>query len=104
MPDIDHGVGPSRLLRGLATIPTRAAAVTMRPLSGVLDAAAVVGIELQRRAVDRLLESDELQRLVLAVGSSALLRQMAGRALDSDAAKDVVDDFFDSGLLDHLVD
>ncbi len=98
----DHGFNGSRpsVLRGLATIGGRAAAVTVRPFSGVVGAAAEAGMDLERRVMDRLIESGELERML----ASARVQTVASQLLDSDGARRLVDAFFDSGLFDQLVE
>lgn len=88
------------VLQGLSSIGTRAAAATMRPLAGPVGAAAEAGIGLQRRAIDRLLDSGELEHLL---GSSRLQAAIA-QVIESDGAKMLVDAFFDSGLFERFVD
>ena len=98
----DHRFNGSRpsVLRGLATIGGRAAAVTVRPFSGVVGAAAEAGMDLERRAMDRLIESGELERML----ESARIQAVATQLLDSEGARRLVDAFFDSGLFDQFVD
>jgi hypothetical protein len=55
---------------------------------------------LQRRAVDRLLDSGELESLLASPRLQAVVKQV----IESDGAKMLVDAFFDSGLFDRLVD
>lgn len=88
------------VMHGLTSIGTRAAAATMRPLTGPVNAAAEAGIGLQRRAVDRLLDSGELEHLLASPRLQALVKQV----IESDGAKMLVDAFFDSGLFERLVD
>lgn len=95
--------GP-RLLRPLADIGSRAAATTLRPLSGVMDAAAGAGMSLERRAVDRVLESDELERVLTSALNSGRVQLALQRALASDGAGRVVDTLFDSGLIDRFLE
>lgn len=90
----------SGVFHGLSTIGTRAAAATMRPFAGPVNAAAEAGIGLQRRAVDRLLDSGELEHLLASPRLQAVVKQV----IESDGAKMLVDAFFDSGLFDRLVD
>lgn len=93
--------GPrQRILHDLSSIGGRAAAVTMRPLGGAMGAAADAGIQLERRAVDRLLENGDLERLL----ESPRLHALAARVMSSAGAGRLVDTFFDSGLFDHLID
>src|SRR5947209_8151321 len=92
--------GRPRALRPLAGIGTRAATSTLKPLAGVMAAAVGVGMSLERRAVDRVLDSDELERVVIASLDSTHLQSALRRALTSEGAGQLVDTFFDSGLLD----
>jgi hypothetical protein len=96
---------PNSRARGLLTgIGGRAAATTLRPLTGMVEAAASVGAEVERRAVDRLLDSSELERILNAAVDSARIQASLERALQSDTAKRLVDGVFDSALLDQVVD
>ena len=94
-----NGSRPS-LLRGLRTIGGRAAVATVRPFTGVVGAAAGAGMELERRAMDRLLEGDDLERVLDDPRFQLLVSQL----LNSDAARQMVNGFFDSGLFDLFVD
>ncbi len=87
-------------LKPLTDIGGRAAAATLRPLTGAVSAAAEAGISLEQRAVDRLLESGELERLL----ASTRLQAIAAQMLSSEGATQLIDTFFDSGLFDRLVD
>jgi hypothetical protein len=62
------------------------------------------GLSLERRAVGRLLESDELERVITAAINSPRVRATIQAALASDAARQLVDTFFDSGLLDQFLE
>ena len=90
----------SRVFRDIASIGGRAASVTMRPFTGAMGAAAEAGIGLERRAVDRLLENGDLERLL----DSSRLQAIIERVLRSDGATRAVDTFFDSGLFDHFIE
>jgi hypothetical protein len=90
----------SRPLKPLTDIGGRAAAATLRPLTGAVGAVAEAGISLEQRAVDRLLESGELERLL----ASARLQAIVAQTLRSEGATQLIDTFFDSGLFDRLVD
>ena len=90
----------SRPLKPLTDIGGRAAAATLRPLTGVVGAAAEAGISLEQRAVDRLLESGEFERLLDSVRLQAIVAQVVG----SEGATQLIDTFFDSGLFDRFVD
>jgi hypothetical protein len=89
-----------RPLKPLTDIGGRAAAATLRPLTGAVGAAAEAGIGLEQRAVDRLLESSEFERLLASDRLQAIVAQL----VESDGATQLVDTFFDSGLFDRIVD
>jgi len=90
----------SGALKPLTDIGGRAAAATLRPLTGAVGAAAEAGISLEQRVVDRLLESGELERLLDSARLQAIVAQLVG----SEGAAQLIDTFFDSGLFDRLVD
>ncbi len=90
----------SRPLKPLTDIGGRAAAATLRPLTGAVGAAAEAGIGLEQRAVDRLLESGEFERLLDSVRVQAIVAQVVG----SEGATQLIDTFFDSGLFDRFID
>lgn len=90
----------SRPLKPFTDIGGRAAAAAFRPLTGAVGAAAEAGISLEQRAVDRLLETGELERLL----DSARLQAIVAQVLRSEGATQLIDTFFDSGLFDRLVD
>lgn len=96
--------GSSRLgpLGPVVGLGTRAAAATLKPIVGVAEAAAGAGLSLERRAVNRVLESDELERVVVVAINSAHIQAALKQALDSDGAAQLIDSLFDSGLLDHF--
>jgi hypothetical protein len=87
-------------LKPLTDIGSRAAAATLRPLTGAVTAAAEAGISLEQRAVDRLLESGEFERLLDSGRLQAIVAQVVG----SEGATQLIDTFFDSGLFDRFVD
>ncbi len=87
-------------LKPLADLGGRAAAATLRPLAGAVGAAAEAGIGLEQRAVDRLLESGELERLL----ASPRLQAIVAQVVESDGATQLIDTFFESGLFDRFVD
>ena len=90
----------SRTFGPLADLGGRAASATLRPLTGAVGAAAGAGISLERRAVDRLLESGELERFL----GSAQLQAIVAQVVRSEGATQLIDTFFDSGLFDRFVD
>jgi hypothetical protein len=97
----DHSNSSRRgVLHGITSIGGRAAAVTMKPVTGAAGAAAEAGIGLQRRAVDHLLDSGELEQFLASPRLQALVEQV----LDSEGAQTLVDTFFQSGLFDRLIE
>jgi hypothetical protein len=89
--------------RGLLGFGGRAASSTLRPLAGMVEAAASVGIGVERRAVDRLLDSRELERTLNQAVDSVRIQASLERALSTDAVKRLVDVMFDSGVLDQVI-
>lgn len=94
----------SRLLRPLGGIGGRAATLALRPVADVVGVAVGAGMTLERRAVDRVLDSGELERILVATLDDPRVQATVQRALDSDGAKRVIDGFFDSGLFDQFID
>ena len=94
----------SRTRKPLTDIGGRAAAAALRPLTGAVGAAAgaaaEAGISLEQRAVDRLLDSGELERFLASPRFQAVVAQV----VRSDGATQLIDAFFDSGLFDRFVD
>lgn len=90
----------SRTFGPLADLGGRAVSATLRPLTGAVGAAAGAGISLERRAVDHLLESGELERFLASGQFQAIVAQV----VRSDGATQLIDTFFDSGLFDRFVD
>jgi hypothetical protein len=82
----------------------RAAASTLKPLSGAVNAAADKGMNLERRAVDRVLTSDELERVLTSAINSPQVVGALVNALSSDAANQLVDGLFESGLIDRVLE
>jgi hypothetical protein len=74
----------SRGFQPLGGIGGRAAAATLRPLTGAA--------------------APELERLLGAMLESEQVQEALRRGLDSDGARQLVDGFFDSDLFDHFVD
>jgi hypothetical protein len=87
-------------LHEFASIGNRALSATLKPFSAAAGLAADAGIGVEHRALDRLLESGELERLL----DNHRLQAMLGQVLSSPGARKLVDTFFDSGLLDHFLD
>ncbi|HSC03000.1 MAG TPA: hypothetical protein VLC49_06765 [Solirubrobacteraceae bacterium] len=96
--------GVSRLLSPLTDIGGRAAATALRPLTGVVGAAADVGVSLQRRAVDRVLESAEIERIVNVTVNSVHVQSALVQATQSEAVDRLVDSLFESGVVDRVMD
>lgn len=88
----------------LTDLGGRAASTALRPLAGIAGAAAGVGVRLERRAVDRVLESDELERIVNATVNSAHVQSALVQATQSEAVDRLVDSLFDSGVVDRVMD
>ncbi|HTX09982.1 MAG TPA: hypothetical protein VME22_15285 [Solirubrobacteraceae bacterium] len=88
--------------RPLIGFGTRAATATLKPIAGAVEAAAEAGLGLERRAVNRVLESEELERVVVVAINSVHIQAALKQALESDGAQQLVDTLFDSGLIDHV--
>ena len=87
----------------LIGIPGRAAATTLRPLTGMMGRAAAAGVVVERRAVDLVFDSAELERALNAAVDSVRIQASLERAFQSDSVKRLVDNLFDSGLLDQVI-
>jgi hypothetical protein len=87
----------------LTGIGSRAAASTLRPVTGIVGRATAGVIVVERRAVDRLLDSSELERAINAAVDSVRIQASLERALQTDSVKRLVDNLFDSGLLDQVI-
>jgi len=92
------------VLRPIAGLGVRTATATLRPFAGVVEAAAGAGLSLERRAVDRVLESTELERVVVEAINSPHVQSAVRRALESDGAARLIDSLFDSGLIDRFLE
>lgn len=104
MSDNQRRTSGPRVLRPVLGFGTRAASSALRPLAGVVEAAAGAGANLQRRAVDRVLDSDEIERVLVVAVNSAHIEAALRSALSSEGAARLVDALFDSRMLDRLVD
>ena len=80
MPDDRENPGRPGILRGVASLGGRAVTATMRPVS------------------------DEIEHTLIAVAGNPRIHALIRRALYSDTARDLVDDFFESGLFDRFAD
>jgi hypothetical protein len=90
----------SGVFHGISSLGSRAAGAAIKPLVRPVEAAADAAGNLQRRALDRLLDSGEVEHALASPRLQALVQQV----LESDGAKMLVDAFFDSGLFDRLAD
>ncbi|MGN6872348.1 MAG: hypothetical protein ACTHMY_28495 [Solirubrobacteraceae bacterium] len=88
----------------LTGIGGRAAGTVLRPLTGVVGAAAGAGISLERRAVDRVLASDELERVINATVNSPHVQSALVQATHSEAVDRLVDSLFENGVVDRVMD
>jgi hypothetical protein len=91
-------------LPSLGGIPGRAAASALRPITDAVGAAAEVGLGLERRAVDRVLESDELERVITAAVNSVHVQAALVQATQSQAIDRLIDGLFANGAIDRLLD
>jgi hypothetical protein len=103
-PEQPKSNGPTRVLRPIIGIGSQAAAATLRPLGGVIDAATEAGVGLERRAVDRLFDSAELERFLTTALNSPAIGAALQRAAKGPAIRQVIDELFDSGLIDQVID
>jgi len=99
-PNRRRAQGPLAMIAGVGG---RAASAALRPLAAPASAAAEAGLTLERRAVDRLLESDELGRIVNAAIDNPHVQAAVEQALASEGATRLVDSLVDSGLVDRLM-
>jgi hypothetical protein len=102
MSDDDRNAFRPRL-PSLGGIPGRAAASVLRPITDVIGAAAEVGIGLERRAVDLVLESDELERVITTAANSTHVQSALVQATQGEAVDRLVDGLFASGAIDRLL-
>jgi hypothetical protein len=87
-----------------AGIGARAASIARRPFAEALDVAVRVGVGVERRVVDRVLDGGEVEQALTDALSDARVHAAVKRLLESDGARGLIDSFFDSGLFDHFVD
>lgn len=84
----------------LHSIGNRALSATLKPFTAAAGLAADAGLEVENRALDRLLESGELERVL----DNQRLQAMLAQLLAGPGARQLVDTLFDSGLIDHFLD
>ena len=82
----------------------RAAASTLGPVTGAMRVVVAAGVNAPRRVAERVLDSGEPERIVVAALNDARVQAIARRALRSDGARRLVDSLFESGLIDHFLD
>jgi hypothetical protein len=104
MVDDERANSRSRVLRPLAQIGSRAASTTLRPITGAAAVAVEAGATLERRAVRRVLDSPEFERLFSATLDRPEVQAMIKQALGSVGARQLIASFFDSGLFDEFAD
>jgi hypothetical protein len=102
MSDNDGARSMPNPLRPLIGFGTRAATATLRPIAGAVEAAAEASLSLERRAVNRVLESEELERVVIVAINSAHIQAALKQALESEGAVQLVDSLFASGFIDRF--
>jgi hypothetical protein len=98
------GTSRPRVVADIASVGSRAAAVTLRPFTGAMTAATNAGIAVERRTLDRVLDSGELERALMTILGSPRLQDTLRRAMASEGVGKLVDSFFDSGLFDRFAD
>lgn len=79
-------------------------ATAMRPVRGMAGVAVELGVGLERRAVDAVLNSGEVQRVIVTVAESPQVRMALEEVMSSQATVQLVDAVFDSPVFDRLVD
>ena len=92
------------MLGPLGRVGGRAAELALRPWTDAMSAAVEMGTRLEQRAVDRVLDSQELERILTSALDSPRLQAGLRRALASDGARQLIDGFFDSGLFDLFIE
>ncbi len=90
-------------LRPLFRAGSRAARATLKPIADVASAAVGAGMELERRALERVLDSPELERLTEEAFDSQRAQTAFAKALDSEAAGRFIEIFFESKLFDEII-
>ncbi|MGO9753810.1 MAG: hypothetical protein ACLP22_20335 [Solirubrobacteraceae bacterium] len=80
------------------------ALVARSPLAGMASAAIDAGVNLERRALDLVLDSDELPRIISTTLDSPRVAAAFDRALASDGAERLIAGLLASNAFDELVD
>ena len=106
----------SRALAPLAAVGSKVAAVTIKPVAavtvkplagvatGAASAALDAGIEIERRAVDFVLDSAELERVLTAAIESPRVQAAMSKAIAGRLVRDLIAGFVDGPAMDDLVD
>lgn len=102
MAENDESTSRSRPRRLLTGIGGRTMSLTVKPLSSAASGAVQVSIEFERAALERVLDSHQLEQLVSSALNSERVHEAALRLFESEAAKRLVAGFFDSGLFDEF--
>lgn len=100
MAEADHMSPRSRVLHELTSVGSRAARAGIKPLTDAVGTAAGLGVRLEQRAIDRVLEDHGIERLLV----SPRLQELAEQVLRSEGAKQLLDTLIDSGLVDRLLE
>ncbi len=74
----------------------------LRPVAGTARAALGAGLDAERRAVDRMLDSGEPERILTAVLNDARVQMVVQQALAGPGTGRLIDGFFDSGLFEQF--
>jgi len=91
-------------LRPVTAVGGRVMSAALRPLGGALESAVDAAGTFERHAVDRMLGSAELERVLIVAVDSPRIQTALQTVFASAGAQRMVDDFFDSGMFDRLVD
>jgi hypothetical protein len=76
----------------------------VKPVAGAASSAVEAGIALERRAVDLVFDSPELERAIGTALDSPRIQSAVGNALSSNAVRHMLDEFVAGGAFDALVD
>jgi hypothetical protein len=85
-------------------VGSRAASAARDSLAGAASTAFDAGLGIERRVVDLVFGSSELERAVGTALDSPQLQSAIGRALSSDATRRLIDEFLAGRAFDALVD
>jgi len=88
----------------LSALGTRVVVASLRPLGGVAGAAVDAAVTVERYATARVLDSPELERILVSAVESPRVQAAVKRALVSDGVRDIVTAVFESGLFDLIAE